>query len=370
MINGKFMKVKKRRFWPFALFMLIYAAIALIGIELGLGMFHSYIAAYEDSRPKHVLNAYMDGLTAEHVADLSQEVIDQVDHNIQSVEECRAYIEQALANGFSYAKKGSESTENKQVYVVRSGLQVIGQFTMEVTHEDDYGFTYWEVTQESFDISYLIGSTVSTVAPDHYRVSINGKVLDSSYIVGEPIKYDALKPFYSDYELPVMVTYQAGPFFGDFEMTTTDTAGNILVIEDVEDLNILAQNCSSEEIEQLDDFVDLFLSKYVTYMSSANKNAEENLYNLMTVVVRGSDFESRMYGALAGQMVTQSRGDQIMEITNNYFFKLQDGRYACDVTYVIDTLGHQGVVTTTNNVRIIVDDTKDGLRVYTVYNYN
>ena len=36
MINGKFMKVKKRRFWPFALFMLIYAAIALIGIELGL----------------------------------------------------------------------------------------------------------------------------------------------------------------------------------------------------------------------------------------------------------------------------------------------------------------------------------------------
>jgi hypothetical protein len=104
-------------------------------------------------------------------------------------------------------------------------------------------------------------------------------------------------------------------------------------------------------------------------MSGANKNAEKNLYDLLTVVVRGSDFESRMYGALTGQKVTQSKGDKITEITNNYFFKLKDGRYACDVTYVIDTTGKQGVVTTTNNVRIIVDDTKDGLRVYTVYNY-
>jgi hypothetical protein len=369
MANGKFTKVKKRRFWPFALFMLIYAAVALTAIELGLGMFHSYIAAYEDSRPKHVLNGYMDSLTAEHVADLSQDVIDQVDHNIQSVEECREYIAQALAKGFSYAKKSSESTETKQVYVIRSGLQVVGQFTMEATHEDDYGFTYWEVTQESFDMSYLIGSTVSTVAPDHYDVTVNGKVLDSSYIVGEPMKYDALKPFYGDYELPMLVTYQAGPFLGDFDMITTDAEGKVLVLEEVEDVSTLAQNCSAEEVEQLDEFVDLFLGKYVTYMSGANKNAEKNLYDLLTVVVRGSDFESRMYGALTGQKVTQSKGDKITDITNNYFFKLEDGRYACDVTYVIDTTGKQGVVTTTNNVRIIVDDTKDGLRVFTVYNY-
>lgn len=370
MANGKFMKVKKRRFWPFALFMLIYAIVILTAIELGLGMFHDYLAAYEASRPKHILSAYMDNLSADYVSDRSQDVIDQVDHNIQSEEECREYIAQSLAKGFSYAKKSSESTETKQVYVVRSGLQVIGQFTMEVTKEDDYGFSFWEVTQESFDMSYLIGSTVSTVAPDSCNVSVNGKVLDSSYVVGDPMKYDALKSFYGDYEeLPMLVTYQAGPFLGEFDMITTDAAGNVLVLEEVEDRNTLAENCTDEEIEELDAFVDLFLGKYVTYMSGANKNAEANLYDLLKYVVRGSDFESRMYGALTGQKVTQSKGDKITQITNNYFFKLKDGRYACDVTYVIDTTGKQGVVTTTNNVRIIVDETKDGLRVFTVYNY-
>ncbi len=360
---------KKRLIRPFGLFMLIYGAVFLITLGWVLQKFYHYLAAYEDSRPKHVLNAYMDGLTADHVVDLSQDVIDQVDHNLQSVEECRTYIAQALEKGFSYAKKSSESTETKQVYVIRSGLQVIGQFTMEVTHVDDYGFTYWGVTDESFDLSYLIGSKVSTVAPDHYTVSVNGKALDSSYIVGDPMKYDALKPFYGDYELPMLVTYQAGPFLGDFDMITTDTEGNVLVMEEVEDVSTLAQNCSEEEVERLDDFVDLFLGKYVTYMSGANKNAEANLYGLLTVVVRGSDFESRMYGALTGQKVTQSKGDKIKEINNNYFFKLEDGRYACDVTYVIDTTGKQGVVTTTNNVRIIVVEEPEGLRVFTVYNY-
>lgn len=369
MAKGRFAKEKKRRFWPFALFMLIYATVVLTAIELGLGMFHSYIAAYEDSRPKHILNGYMDSLTAEHVAELSQDVIDQVDHNIQSEEQCREYIMQSLARGFSYAKKSSESTETKQVYVIRSGLQVIGQFTMEVTHEDEYGFTYWEVTQESFDMSHLIGSTVSTVAPDSYNVTVNGKVLDSSYIVGDPMKYDALKPFYGDYELPMLVTYQAGPFLGDFDIITTDAEGKVLFLEEVEDVSTLAQNCTVEEIEELDEFVDVFLDKYVTYMSGANKSAEANLHRLLKLVVENSDFADRMVGALTGQKVTQSKGDKITEITNNYFFKLEDGRYACDVTYVVDTTGKQGVVTTTNNVRIIVDETKDGLRVFTVYNY-
>ena len=360
---------KKRRFWPFALFMAIYALIFLGFLNWGLQKFYQYLTAYEDSRPKHVLTAYMDNLTAEHVCDLSAAVIDQVDHNLQSEEQCRDYILRALSKEFSYAKKTGKSTETKHIYAIRSGQQVIGEFTMEVVRKDEYGFAYWEVTEEVFDMSYLIGKTVSMVAPDHYTVSVNGIVLDSSYIVGDPIQYEALKPFYGDYSLPVMVTYQAGPILGDFEMITTDTDGNVFVLEEAGDLSKLAQNCTAEQIGQLDAFVDTFLKIYVKYMSSANKSAEGNLYELLQYVVYNSDFYSRMIGALAGQLVTQSRGDTIRTVTNNYFFRLEEGCYACDVTYTVDTVGHQGLVTTTNNIRIIVVETDRGLRVLTVYNY-
>lgn len=369
MAKGKFVKAKKRRFWPFLLFMLIYAAVVLCFVEHALGGFWDYIAAYEDSRIKYVLSGYMDNLTAEHVTDLSQDVIAQVDHNIQSEEECREYIANSLSAGFSYAKKSSESTDTRHVYVLRSGKQVIGQFVMEVVREDEYGFTYWEVTDESFDMSYLVGTTVSATAPDNYTVSVNGTDLDSSYLIGDPIEYDVLKKFYDDYELPTMVTYQAGPFLGNFEMVVSDTQGNAVDMDAVEDLNALAQNCTEGQVTELDSFVDEFLQRYVTYMGGSNKSAATNLKNLLKYVVKDSDFADRMEGALVGQKASQSKGDVIVDIQNNYFFRLKDGWYMCDVTYLVDTKGKEGVVRTTNNVRIIVVETDDGLRVQTVYNY-
>lgn len=369
MSNGKFMKEKKRRFWPFLLAMLIYAIVALVAIGFGLDWFYGYIAAYEASRPKHVLNGYMDELTKEHVCDLSADVIAQVDHKIQSEEECREYITESLSRGFNYAKKSSVSTDTKHIYVLRTGTQVIGEFIMEVTHQDDYGFTYWEVTSESFDMSYLIGEKQSIVAPDHYTVRANGNVLDSSYIVGEPVKYEALKQFYDEYDLPAIVTYEAGPVLGDFELAVTDTEGKPFDLETVEDRNKLAENCSEEVIEELDEFVDLFVNRYVTYAGGSNKNADTNLANLLKLIVPGSDYADRMNGAWYGQLYTQSYGDKIVEINNNYFFQLEEGKYVCDVTYLVDTTGKQGVVRTTNNVRIIVVETNVGLRVQTVYSY-
>lgn len=371
MSNGRFAKVKekKRSFLPFLIVMVVYAVLALVAIGFGLDWFYGFIEAYEKSRPNHVIEQYMDGLRAEHICNLSTDVIAKVDHNIQTEEQCREYITEALSEGFNYAKKSSESTENKQVYVLRSGTQVIGQFVMEVVSQDEYGFTYWAVTGESFDMSYLIGQKVTVKAPDYYPVTVNGVQLDSSYVIGEGEKFDALKSFYKDYDLPTIVTYEAGPFLGDFEMVVTDPEGNPFDLSKVEDKNRLAENCAAETVAELDDFVDLFVNRYVTYAGGSNKNADTNYANLLKLIVPGSDYADRMEGALYGQKHTQSYGDKIVEIRNNYFFQLEDGKYVCDVTYEIDTTGKQGVVRTVNNVRIVVVETNVGLRVLTVYSY-
>ena len=152
-------------------------------------------------------------------------------------------------------------------------------------------------------------------------------------------------------------------------MTVTDTEGNPFDLEKVEDLNKLAENCPEEMLEELDDFVDLFINRYVTYAGGSNKHADTNLANLLKLIVPGSDYAERMNGAWYGQLYTQSYADKIVEINNNYFFQLEEGKYVCDVTYLVDTTGKQGVVRTTNNVRIVVVETNVGLRVLTVYSY-
>jgi len=357
---------KKRSF--FGLGMLIYAVVFLVGLYFGLKELWGFMEAYEASRPKNVLASYMDGITDEYVCDQSKSVIDMVDHNIQSEDACRAYIKDFLSGGISYAKKSSECTESKQVYVLRSAGKVIGQFTMEIEEQDAYGFDYWKITDESFDLSYLIGDKVSAVAPDYYTVSVNGVSLDSNYLIGEPVQYDALEAFYDDYDLPKIVTYEAGPFLGSFDMVVTDPEGN--VVTEQPDPSILEDNCTEEQLQALNEFIPKFLKRYVDYMGSSNKSADLNYQNLMVYIVKDSEFAERMYGSLYGQRATQSRGDTIKEIINNFYFRIEEGKYLCDITYLVDTIGKQGTVTTTNNVRILIVNTDNGLKVQSVRNYD
>ena len=359
-------KTKKRSFFGWG--MLIYAVVFLGLTAFGLKELWAFMEAYEASRPMNVLNAYMDTVTDEYVCDQVQDLIDSVDHNIQSEEACRDYIMQQLSGGISYARKTKECTETRQVYVLRSGGKVIGQFAMEVKSEDGYGFTMWEQTEESFDLSYLIGSKVSVAAPDSYTVSVNGVALDNSYIVGDPVHYEPLEDFYDDYELPTIVTYEAGPFLGEYEMVVTNPQGE--VVTEAPDPAVLEDNCSEEEITELKDFIDKFLKVYVDYMGSSNDQADYNYSVLIKHIVKDSEFAERMYGALYGQRATQSRGDKITEITNNFYFRVDEGFYLCDVTYLVETIGKQGAVTTTNEVRILIVEENGKFLVQSVRNYS
>jgi len=357
---------KKRSFFGWG--MLIYAIVFLTGLYFGLKELWAFMEAYEASRPKNVLAAYMNSVTDEYVCDQSSDVINMVDHNIQTEEACRGYIKDQLAGGITYAKKSSECSASKQVYVLRSGGKVIGEFAMEIENQDAYGFDYWKITEESFDLSYLIGEKITAVAPDNYTVSVNGVNLDSSYVVGEPVLYDALEAFYDDYQLPKIVSYEAGPFLGSFEMTVTDPDGN--VVTEKPDPAILDDNCTEEQLKELNEFIPKFLKRYVDYMGSSNKSADLNYQNLMVYIVKDSEFAERMYGSLYGQRATQSRGDTIQEIKNNFYFRIDEGMYLCDITYLVDTIGKQGSVITTNNVRILIVNTDNGLKVQSVRNYD
>ena len=66
--------VKKRR-WIFPVALVLYAIVFLGAAAFGLRWFWDYIDAYEQSRPHIALDAYMEELTAEYVADRCGDLI-------------------------------------------------------------------------------------------------------------------------------------------------------------------------------------------------------------------------------------------------------------------------------------------------------
>ena len=95
---------KKRRSWGFAIFMVLYAVVVLAAAAWGLGKFWDYMEAYEGSRIKNTIDAYMEQVSPKYVCDRSGDLIGSIDHNLQSEEACRQVILDFLSGGITYAR--------------------------------------------------------------------------------------------------------------------------------------------------------------------------------------------------------------------------------------------------------------------------
>ena len=363
----------KQKGMGFAIFMMIYAVLALVGIGFGLKWFWGFMESYEASRTHIPIDRFMATISRDKVIADCEDMLEQVDFNIQSEEECRQYLMDAL-NEITYARKASACTDTEEVYVLRSGKRVIGEFTIQAGEPDEYGFTPWTLTSHSFDVSDMMGTeTISMVVPEGFRVYVNDVLLDDSYIIArEEREFAVLKEFYKDYDVPqlVLCTYEAGPFLNaEYEMEVYDYDGKPFVMDENFDENQLIQVKDQGLIEELDDFLDEFIDIYVVFAGCANDNRHENYKRVIQYVVPESKLAQRMYDAVEGMEFAQSRGDKVADIQVHHYMQIDPDTYLCDVTYKVDTTGYEGVVQTTTNAKLILVRSGDKLLVETMIGY-
>lgn len=354
-------KEKKRRNWPFFLGMAVYALLFLGAAFYGLGQLSAFLDAFERSRPQNAINGYMDSLTAQHIADKSQALIDSVDHTLQSEEACREVIINAVSAPFSYAKVIKECTDDKQVFVIRSGGQAIG--TMEIRRQEEigFGFSPWAVTEDSFDLSYLLCQPVSATVPDSYTVLVGGTPLTADYQVLSRIQFPQLSQFYGVYDLPCLVTYQAGPFLGTMEMTVQDENGSPAV-PDLEP-ELYLDNCSAAEKEALGTITEQYLRAYMAFSTRKGNDSYKNYAELCKYMVPEGELASRMKNAIAGLIWVSDRGAVFDGASTALMTHIGGGRYLVDVTYTVTMRDYAGPITAVSRVQLIILETAEGLRV-------
>jgi len=347
----------------------IYAVVFLLLVAVGLYLFWGFIEAYELSRPKNTMQEFMDQLTVEQMCAASDALYDSVDQNLQTREQFDQVIRDAVTGDISYAKKSSESTETRQVFVLRSGRANIGQFTISAGKEDKYGFRRWEVEEYSFDFSYLLGEGVSVTVPLEYQVTVNGKLLDDSYITETGIQYSALEEFYDSLTLPTMVTYDVEGFLGDITIEILDAAGNPVTITSDMDMNALLPQCGADEAGKVEAFANEFVKLWVSFSGSTNDTKGGNYHRLKNILSSDGALAERLYTALDGLTFGQSNGATILEVPINRIVPLGNGEYICDMSYVVRTVGRQGAVDTTSNMKLLMVTENGELRVKAMERY-
>lgn len=362
-------KLRKQKKSHFLLGMLLYAVVFLGLTWWGLAEFWDFIEAYELSRPVYAVDSYIGQLTADEIYDHAPAFTDQLNYDLQSEEACRDLVAEALSGEFKYARKASASNDATQVYVISNGDLEVGSITIQAQSPDAYGFTPWTVTEKEFDLSALLHEPVSMTVPEDYALLVNGVALGDSYVTASGMTFDALEPFNRSYETPTMVTYTAGPFLGAPELTVTDAAGNPVTVTEAEMPEFYLDNCSADVKAELDAFIEVFIKHYIAFSGSANRAAEDNYNKLMRYVSPDSTLKDRLYASIEGLQFAKSRGDVLVGMTMHRYVDIGNGYYLCDVTYLVDTTGREGVVQTTTNMKIIVTRTDDGLLVDAMSGY-
>lgn len=362
-------KQKKKTPW-LALGMLLYAAVFLTGTFFGLKWFWGFIEDYEYSRPKTAIDAYMAQLDHDHICQAAQAQIAALDGYLQSPEQCYALIEEATAQGITYARNAGESSESQNVYVLLSGTQPIGQVRMVPGRESSYGFAPWELAQEEFDFSFLTGTGCTVTVPHDYTVHINGVALDSSYITQDHIPYDALSDFYADYpELPYKVTYTSPALWGVQTVTVTDPSGTPVTIEETTDLESLLPQYSGALSQALSDLAEDYIHQYVRFISCSNETRETNYARLARYIVPGSELLDRMKDAIWGLRWTEAQNATVTEITLHRCVQLTEDQYLCDLTYNVFTKRYSNSTDTQTDLHLVIQEYEGGLRVLSMASY-
>lgn len=351
---------KHRRIFPVAL--LLYAVVFLVAAFFGLRWFWNYMDAYEQSRPHIPLNAYMADLNAEYIADRCSDLIATIDHNVQTEDQCRQVILDALTGDFSCAKNTSASDEDHQIYVIRCGAKIIGTIELERRGESVQDFTPWQFAKDSFDLSYLVSPAISITVPDTFTVSALGNPLDRAYITKMDIPYPLLEDFYSRYTLPTMVTYTAGPFLGEGALTVTDPSGKPISITEDTDMNAFLNNCTAEEVSALDTIIGNYIQCYMDFTSCTGNDTPGNYNRLAKYMVPGGELAKRMKNAISGLAWVPDRGAKLTSVTTGHYINIGEGRYFCDVTFVVETRDYSGNEQTTASVELIFLQTENGLK--------
>ena len=345
----------------------IYTLLLMGLILAGLVFFYFYMAAYEYSRPENAVQRYLDGEEGQALRRQGRSMLGSVNKRVQSEAEAQVYLDELL-DQLNYAKKPSESTEERQVYALRAGDRVIGKLMLTQSAGQRMGFSPWEVSEAELDLNFMLKETQVTV-PSSYQVFCGGTQLGAEDIVDSKVPYDLLEEFYDRYDLPTMVTYSSGGYLGEVSTHIYDAHGTELSGDQLTQ-DLFTDNCSREEKEAVAAFVADYIPCYVTYLSGANRAHFLNMNAVLALTVEGSDLYSRLYQALGGQGWASSNGDYIQSITVNHTMNLGADGYMCDVTYLVETHGQDGAVTvTTNNTKLLIQETPDGLRAYAQASY-
>ena len=341
------------RKFSFGLKLLIYVISFLILCAASLLVFYDFLSVYESTRIYNYIDRYKSEISENGPTSACLDAALKIaDTNIFSEEEVANFASDVLREA-EFKKSASKSNENLTVYTVSSQGRPLGSVSFTANHNAKFGCISWALSGEDYDFSAFCSDS-SIILPPGYTAVINGKPLDSRYIISDDIELTSLKEFYKTYpELPHLTEYSTGMQLGSPSFVIRDTNGNTVSSEELTDVAFLSTQ-KPEDFDTLKAFCNDFITNYVQFTADVNGTHYNYYYTLLDLCVDGSELRERIHRAIDSFGFTLTKQCDITDITCHYIIKLDATHYLADLSYATRIIGRAEAVDDSRNVRLVI----------------
>lgn len=347
--------MRKRRVFStgFTVLLVIYVFCLICAAALGLKYLYGLLYEYESSRPEKYVSRYVSSFDEAHIAAAACDFITGLDKNITDEETAFETIEELFRPEPGYSVE-SHGTSSMTIHIF-SGDTELGSAELTSYTEEGHSFPSWQISNERFDFSFLLGSRVVTV-PSNLGVMANGFVLTEDYIIpGSEVVFDTFAELASIEEAPRKVSYRIENYIGEPELELVDVSGSRTAYKELDEGDYI-DNCPELKRWEIEIFTEDFLTAYIRFAGNASGNRSGNLSRLRSLVTSGSPLDDLL--VLSQQTLYWEHGKTniLAEFTINHCMQLENNKYYVDITYICDTSGTKGCYSSTNCVKMIVTD--------------
>jgi len=300
--------------------LLIYSAIFLAVVLIGLFLFWQYMRSYELSRPENFMKEFIATVNDETVRTmmLENEGIEVSEFEDETMVIEKLYLANLKNEEYRYRKMPGEYTDTSPVYIIYTDSKDLCKVILisKGNNTAKYGFNLWQAGSFSVLDSVLMPeeNTLNIIIPKYAEVYVNDIKVSDSYVTDNAVAYtgyeDVTQPFD---ERPTGKKYEIPGIYLEAEVLVKDHKGLALtlnksgneytyplVIEETLSYSITAPKeakvyingilLTSEYIKSSEAYYAGYesLTGY-TQMPSLNRYAVDNLFSEPNVECYGED---------------------------------------------------------------------------------
>ena len=318
---------KKKKFRKM---LLIYIAVLVVILIIGSIAFSAYLSSYENSLPSHeaenIVKIYS---SQEGIIDFLNDNADKTDlmGNVQEI--TQLYATNIAGKTISY-KENNDFRPDTPSYDIMADGSTVAKVTLTQQGRK------WAVSSIALS-GYLPDSkTISVDVPSGSSVTVNGMLLDSSYIESTSVPEilaDSLK-FLSD--PPQFDKYVISGLMSDPQISVTDPSGEALKLTSSGDSYTASPSADASFIASVQDRVTDTIDNYATYFIHMS-------FGLANYIVYGSDLYSYIFGSdevdpIDTNLYNWEQIDhyEFAEKSADNYVKYTDDCFTVDVRYALD----------------------------------